>query len=302
MLTLLSISYATTNSPAISSHTRSKVAHIAGGTVGGAIGLIIIAAVLFLLCRRRHRANSDTSIIETPEDEKEPTTFESSKSQIAIRKIDDPDRKLDDGTLPTIQKGSGFDGVLSSSAPVQSVNASDVRPISESDGDKTLRMTASLSPEARFCASPDQHVSEAPIPFAIHNPSDDGYEELVLSSPTGDEAPLSSHASQMDMIATSPLEHLFGAATDVDASPRAMMEMSSDLDGHDVELLSTYAMESHPTASESIFHPDTALVPTPTVQQLNDWTETSKVVFSIDIGTSHSVRFLLLKAMSTFLP
>jgi hypothetical protein len=80
----------------------------------------------------------------------------------------------------------------------------------------------------------------------------------------------------MDMIATSPLEHLFSAATDVDASPHAMMEMSSDLDAHDVELLSTYAMESHPTASESISHPNTALVPTPTVQQhLNDWTETS---------------------------
>jgi hypothetical protein len=183
MLTLRSISYATTNNPAIAGHTRSKVAHIVGGTVGGAVGLIIIAAVLFLLCQRRHRADSDNSIIERPEDEKEPTTLESSKSQVAIRKIDDPDRKLDDGTLPTIQKGSGFDSVLSSSAPVQSVNASDVRPISEPDGDKTLRMTTSLSPEARFRASPDQHVSEASIPFAIHNPSDNGCEELVLSPP-----------------------------------------------------------------------------------------------------------------------
>jgi hypothetical protein len=304
MPTLRSISYVTTNTPAISGHTRSKVAHIVGGTVGGAVGLIIIAAVLFLLCQR-HRADSDTSIIEKPENEKEPSTLESSKSQVAIRKIDDLDRKLDNGTLPTTQKGSGFGGVLSLSAPVQAGNASDVRPISESDGDKIPRMTASLSQEARFCASPDQHVSEAPIPFAIHNPSNDGCKELVLSSPTGGEAPLwsrSSHASQMDMIATSPPEHPFGAATDADASPHAMMEMSSDLDGHDVELLSTYAMESHPTASESIFHPDTALVPTPTVQQLNDWTEASKVVFSIDIGTSHSVGFLLLKSMTTFLP
>ena len=300
MLTLRSISYA---SPAIPGHTRSKVAHIVGGTVGGAVGLIIIAAVLFLLCRRRHRADSDTSIIEKPEADEAHITLESSKSQVAIRKIDDPDRKLDDGTLPATPKGSGSDGVLSSSAPVQAVDTSDVRPISESDGDKTPRMTASLSPEARFCASPDQHVSEAPKPSAIHNAPDDGCEELVLSSPTGGEVPLRSRSSHASMIATrtssSPLD---GAATDADASPRAMMEMSSDLDGQDMELLSTYAMESHPTASESIFHSDTALVPTPTVQQLNDWTETSKVVFSIDIGTSHSVRFLLLKEMSTFLP
>src|SRR5882762_8326043 len=297
MLTLRSISYATTNSPVISGHTTSKVAHIICGTISGTVGLIIIATVLFFLCRRRHRTDSDTSISEKPENKKEPTTHEFSKSQVTIRKIDDPDRKIDDGTLPTIQKGSGFGGVLSSSTPVQVVNPSDVRPISESDGDMIPQMTASLSWEAPFCASPNQHVSENPIPFAIHNPSDDGCEELVLSSPTGGEAPFPSrsfHASQMDMIATPPPEHPFGTATDVHASLCAMTEMSSDLDGRDVEFLSTYTMESHPTASESVFHPDTALVPTPTVQQLNEWTETSKVVFSIDIGTSHSVCFLLL--------
>ena len=298
MLTRHSISYATTNSPAISSHKRLKVAHIVGGTVGGAVGLIIIAVVLFLLCQRHH-ADSDTSISEKSKNENEPTTSESSKSQVAIRKIDDPDRELDDDTLPTTQKGSGFDSVLSSSAPVQAANASDVQPISESDGDKIPQMTASLPREAHFCTSPDQHILEAQIPFTIHNPSDDGCQELVLSLPTasGGEAPFlsrSSHASQMDMIATSPPEHPFqvGAATDADASPCTMIQMSSDFDSRNVELLSTYAMDSHPTASESIFHPDTALVPTPTVQQLNNWTETSKVVFSIDIGTSHSVRFL----------
>lgn len=290
------------NSPAISGHAKSKVAHIVGSTVGGTVGLLIIAAVLFFLCRQR--ANSDTSISEKPESEKEPTTPESSKSQVTIRKIDDADGKLDDGTLPTTQKVSGFGGGSSSSAPVQAVNAPGVWPTSELDDDKIPGMTASLSPEAPFCASPDQHILEAQIPFATHNPSDDGCEELVLSSLTGGEASFqsrSSHASQMDIIATSPLEHSFGAATNADASPHAM-EMLSDLDGRGVELLSTCAMDSHPTASESIFHPDTALVPTPTVQQLNDWTETSKVVFSIDIGTTHSVRFLLLNAVTTFLP
>jgi hypothetical protein len=279
------------------------VAHIVGGTVGSAVGLIIIAAVLFLFCRQRHRTDSDTSISEKPQNEKEPTTPESSRSQVATRQIDDPDRKLDNDTLPTTQKGTGFGGVSSLSAPAHAVNASNVRPISESDN-KIPQITASLSPEAPFCASPDQHVSEAPIPFAIHNPSDDSCEEIVLSSPTRGEAPFqsrSSNASQMDMITTvSPPEHPFGGATNADALPRAMTEMPSHLGGRDVELLSTYAVESHPTASESIFHPDTALVPTPTVQQLNDWTETSKVVFSIDIRTSHSVHFLLLKAMTTF--
>jgi hypothetical protein len=281
------------------------VAHIVGGTIGDAVGFIIIAAVLFPLCRRRHRTVSDTSSSEKPENEKEPTTPESSKSQVATRKIDDPDRKLGDGTLPTTQKGSGIGGMLSSSDPVQALNASDVQPISKSDGNKIPQMTASLSPEALFCASPNQHVLEAPILFTIHNPSDDSCEELVLSSPTGGKAPFqstSSHASQIDMIVTPPSEHPFSAATDADASPPAMVEMSSDHDGREVELLSAYAMESRPTASESIFHSDTALVPTPTVQQLNAWTETSKVVFSIDIGTSHSVCFFLLKVMTTFLP
>jgi len=65
------------------------------------------------------------------------------------------------------------------------------------------------------------------------------------------------------------------------------MKTQSNLDG-DVELPVTYAMENHTTASEATFHPDIALIPTTTVEKLNDWTEPSKVVFSIDIGTSHS--------------
>lgn len=246
MLTLRSISYATPNSSAIYRHTRPKVAAIVGGTVGGAVGLIIIAAIIFVFCRRQHHADSDTNITENPDNEKESTTLESSKSQVAISKVDDPDRKLDDSTLLTTRKGSAFGGVIP-------------------------QMIPHLSPESRFCASPDQHVSEAPIP-------DDGC-QLVFGSPPGGEVDV---------------------ATDADASAHAMMEMSSDLDGRDVELLSTYAMESHPTASESILHSEIALVPTPTVQQLNDWTETSKVVFSIDIGTSHSVGFLLFTTMTTF--
>jgi hypothetical protein len=107
------------------------------------------------------------------------------------------------------------------------------------------------------------------------------------------------------MIATSLPETPFSASTEAQLSkaPMRAIELPSlaDLD-NDVELPLTHAMESHPTASEAIFHPDTALIPTTTVEKLNDWTQASKVVFSIDIGTSHSVRFLLLKAIASFLP
>ena len=105
------------------------------------------------------------------------------------------------------------------------------------------------------------------------------------------------------MIAKSPRERPLSAVTYEDASPCAMLEMSSNTGGRDGPLLSTYTAESYVTASESIFHLDTALVPTPIVHQLNEWAETSKVVFGIDIGTSHSVGFLLLEVLSTsFLP
>lgn len=60
----------------------------------------------------RHRACKNTAAGDhtlsstLPQNDKEPTTSESSKLQVAIRKIYDPDRKLDDDdTLPTTQKG-----------------------------------------------------------------------------------------------------------------------------------------------------------------------------------------------------
>jgi hypothetical protein len=61
----------------------------------------------------------------------------------------------------------------------------------------------------------------------------------------------------------------------------------------DVELVLTSAIESLSTGGT--LHTDTVLVPTPTVEKLNDWTEASKVVFSIDIGTNHSVSFILMR-------
>ena len=151
--------------------------------------------------------------------------------QVAIRKIDDPNRKLDDDTLLTAQKSNRFGKVLSTSASAQAVNVSDVWPISKSDGDKIPQMTASLS-------------LEPSILFAIHITSDNVCKELVLISSTGGKTPFWSTSSHI----TSPLEHPFGAATDADA------------------------METHsqPTATESIFHPDTALVPTLTIQQFSD--------------------------------
>jgi hypothetical protein len=294
------------------------VAHIVGGTVGSLVGLILVTAILFLLCRRRRNPPSGdragSGINEKLE--KEPST---SESHVAIRGSNDPSRKLG-GTLPTIHKGSGLSGSLSSSAPVQAANGSDVRPSSDkipqlstsSSGLQREQNVASLFPETPLCAFPDQRVSEAPIPFAINSPSDDGGEGLVLSSaieslPTGGEATFPSRsfpASQRDLIATSLPETPFSASTDAQLSeaPMRAIELPSLADpDSDVELPLTYAMESHPTASEAIFHPDT-LIPTTTVEKLNDWTETSKVVFSIDIGTSHSVRFLLLKVIASFLP
>lgn len=296
-------STAPTSSSAISGHASSKVAHIVGGTVGGVVCLILITAIIFLLCRRRRRSppSSDRADSDTNEKlEMEPTTS-NSESQLAFRGSNGPGEKLH-GSLPgtTVPKGSGFSGVLSSSTPVQATTASNAQPIlSTSSSDlQWVQNVESLSPKTPFCASPDQHISETPTPFTINIPPPDGWdEELPLSfaienSPTGGEVPVpsrSSPASQTDMITTSPPETTFSPSTEEQLSdgPLRAMEMPSDLDD-DVELPLTYAVETHPTASEEIFHPDTALIPTPTVEKLNDWTERSKVVFSIDIGTSHS--------------
>ena len=273
LLTLRLISYTTTNDSATSGHRGPKVAHIVGGTIGGIVGLVVVA-VLFLLCRRRRRAVSNPSITKKLENERE---FATAKSQTAIRNTGDPDRQLDDHTLPIIQRISGFDNVLSLLAAVQGANASDVRSISQPSGGKT------------------------PTPSAVYNPSDAGRQESVLST-TGGEPPfrsIPSHASQTQMIPKSPRERPLSAATYENASPCAMLETSSNTGGRDGPLLSTYTTESYVTASESIFHPETALVPTPIVHQLNEWAKTSKVVFGIDIGTSHSVSLLLLNVLST---
>lgn len=267
LLTLRSISYTTTYSPTTSGHTGSKAAHIIGGTIGGTIGFVIIAAILFFLCRRRHRADLNTSIVEKLKIENKPSL---TGPQVAIRNTDDPRRQLDDGTLPTIPMSSGFDDVLSLPTSAQAVNAPDVGPISQSNGDKIPRTTTSPSSEL---LSIDQYALETPMSSAVHNPSDDGCEEPVL--PTGGEVLLrsrSSHASQM-------------------------LGMTSN---RDTEMLSTYTTEGYLTGCESTFQLETALVPSPMVQKLDEWAETSKVLFSIDIGTSFSVRFLFLNEMTTF--
>ena len=273
-LTLWSISYATTEpSSSISRHTKSKVARIVGGTVGGVVGLVLIIAILFLLCRRRRLPSRDGAEDSEMDEklEKEHTTPASSESQVATGGSNDPGRKLE-STLPTtaIREGSGLRGMLSSSAPVQAASASDTSP--------KIPPSSTSSSDLQQ----EQHVvspAETPAPFLTNGPSDDGAKELafssfaVESSPTGGEGPFpsrSSPATEREIVITSPSEAM------------EILDMPLDLNG-DVELPLTYAME---------IDPDTALIPTTTVEKLNNWTETSKVVFSIDIGTSHSVRFL----------
>jgi len=102
---------------------------------------------------------------------------------------------------------------------------------------------------------------------------------------------------------TSPPTNPANASTDISEAPPRPVQLPSgygDVElaltsaierpsGYsDVELALTSAIERMSTGS--MLHADTALIPTPTVEKLNDWTEASKVVFSIDIGTSHSVR------------